>query len=264
MIIILILFGLAIGSFLNVVIYRTVYGESFVRGRSKCPHCEHQIAWYDNIPVVSYLMLKGHCRNCHKPISLRYPAVEVITAALFVWWYLIGSAFFQLTEQPLANIQRIFWLCVGIFLIIIFFADFLYQVIPDIAVYPLIAIALLYRIVLVHQHIMQTPDFIAALISAVGASLFFLFLWWITKGKGMGLGDVKFAVAMGLLLGFPGILVGVFLAFVTGSVVGVSLIAFGKKRMGQTIAFGPFLIIGTIVTLVWGNPLLTWYIRMLS
>lgn len=263
-ILLLILFGLAIGSFLNVVIYRTVYGESFMAGRSKCPHCKHQITWYDNIPIVSYILLRGHCRNCRKPISLRYPAVELITAALFVWWYLIGSAFFQLTEQPLAYIQKGFWLVVGVCLITIFFTDLLYQVIPDGAVYFLTAVALLYRVALVLKNIMQPADFFSMLLGAAGASLFFFILWVLTKRKGLGFGDVKFAFPMGVLLGFPGILVGMFLAFIIGAISGVALILLGRRKVRQTIPFGPFLVLGTVITLLWGNSLFSWYLSMLS
>lgn len=262
-ILLLILFGLAIGSFLNVVIYRTVYGESFLVGRSKCPHCEHQISWYDNIPVVSYLVLRGHCRNCKKHISLQYPAVEIMTAALFLWWYGIGSAFFQLSEQPLSFVQKGFWLFVGICLIIIMVTDYLYQIIPDGVVLALTGITFVYRFVLVRAGIMQVTDFYSMLLAACGASLFFLFLHQVTKGRGMGLGDVKFAFPMGLLLGFPGIFVGIFLSFVIGACVGILLLVTKQKKIGQTIPFGPFLIIGTVITLVWGNSLLSWYLQML-
>ena len=113
--------------FLNVLIYRSVHDESFVMGRSKCPHCKKQINWYDNVPLLSFVFLRGRCRYCHKQISWTYPAIEFITAGLFVWWYVIGFTFFRLTQQPLLILQRGFWLCVGISFIVIFLQIFVWN-----------------------------------------------------------------------------------------------------------------------------------------
>src|SRR5262249_53647315 len=105
----LFIFGTMIGSFLNVVIYRTLNEESWVKGRSKCESCGKQIKWYDNVPLISYFVLGGKCRACKAPISISHPVIEFLTGTLFVWWYWGGSLFFRLTQQPLGVIQPLFW-----------------------------------------------------------------------------------------------------------------------------------------------------------
>lgn len=257
------LFGLTIGSFLNVLIYRSVHDESFVTGRSKCPHCKKQINWYDNVPLLSFVFLHGKCRQCKKPISWTYPAIEFITAGLFVWWYAIGFTFFRLTQQPLIILQRGFWLCVGISFIVIFFADLLYGIIPDGMVIFLTGLGLLYRAVLYWFGVMQPIDFWLTLGVSVWAVLMFAFLHWVTKGRGMGMGDVKFVFPLGLILGWPGMVLGVFLSFIIGAIVSLSLIAFGKKKFKQTVPFGPFLVAGSLVTLIFGERIIAWYVSLL-
>jgi prepilin signal peptidase PulO-like enzyme (type II secretory pathway) len=221
------------------------------------------IAWYDNVPVLSFLILQGKCRHCKKPISWTYPAIELITAGLFVWWYLIGFTFFQLSSQPFALLQPAFWLFVGICLIIIFFSDILYGVIPDSVVIALTGLAFLYRVMLYVFHVMQPVDFWFAMLSGVASSAFFFGLWYGTKKRGMGFGDVKFVFPLGLLLGWPQILVGLFSAFVVGAVVSVALVVWKKKEMKQTVPFGPFLITGTVIALVFGDKLVQWYLSLL-
>ncbi|HYD34561.1 MAG TPA: prepilin peptidase [Vitreimonas sp.] len=255
--------GAALGSFLNVVIYRTMTEESWVTGRSKCDHCGKQIAWYDNIPLLSFLILRGRCRRCHKPISIIHPVVESLTGILFVWWYWVGFIFFQLTQHPLQTLQPLFWLLVGVLLLVIFFADLLYMLIPDVIVGLLLLMTICYRLALVLFGAMQLPDLLWSVGGAVLAGALFGGLWWITKGKGMGFGDVKFSVPMALLLGWPNIMVGIFLAFLIGALAGVSLIAGGRRRFGQVIPFGPFLVIATFITLVWGDSLVQWYVGLL-
>lgn len=259
----LVLFGLTIGSFLNVLIYRTVHDESYIEGRSKCPHCKKMIAWYDNIPVVSFIVLRRRCRHCKKPISWTYPAIELITAGLFVWWYLIGFTFFRLGAQPFALLQPGFWLFVGICLIVVFFADLLYGIIPDSVVIALTGLGLLYRISLYASHIMQPGDFWLTIMGAACASLGFWLLWYLSRGRGMGFGDVKFVFPLGLILGWPNILVGLFLSFVVGAVVSVMLLLMKRKRFRQTVPFGPFLVVGTVTTLLVGDRILQWYLSLL-
>jgi leader peptidase (prepilin peptidase)/N-methyltransferase len=262
--VILFIFGTVIGSFLNVIIYRTIQGETWVKGRSKCESCHKQIKWYDNIPLLSYFLLKGQCRYCGNIISLSHPVIEFLTGVMFVWWYWGGSFFFRLTHQPFRYVQPIFWLMVGLLLLVIFFSDLIYYIIPDEAVIILTALTLFYRIWLIMSHVMQPVDFYRAILGALIASGFFGALWLFTKGKGMGLGDVKFAIPFGLLLGWPNFLVGLFLAFIFGSVVSLSLIAVGRKKFRQTVPFGPFLILSTVVTLVWGTQIMHWYLHLLQ
>lgn len=261
-IVFLFVFGLIIGSFLNVVILRTLQDESPMEGRSRCDECRKEIAWYDNIPLLSFLILGGKCRYCKKPIAIIHPIVEFTTGILFVWWYLWGFLFFKLSQHPFVILQPIFWLFVAILLLIIFYSDLISYIIPDYAVGSLFVLALLYRIALTLSGIMQPFDFVLTLVSALGAALFFFCLWFFTKGRGMGFGDVKFAGVMGVLLGWPNIVVGIFLAFILGSIVGISLIVFGKRKMKQTIPFGPFLISGTVLALLYGEQLLHWYLQL--
>lgn len=253
------MFGAAIGSFLNVVIYRTIQEESWVNGRSKCDNCQKIIAWYDNIPIFSYLLLKGKCRNCKESIAISHLVMESLTGVLFVWWYWGGSLFFKLTQQPLAVLQPLFWLFVAVVLIVIFFTDYWYYIIPDIATLLLFLATSLYRIVLLFYGEYQLPDFYATLVATVLTCLFFFGLWYFTDGKGMGFGDVKLVVPLGLLLGWPKILVAIISSFVIGAVVGVILIALQKKSMKHIIPFGPFLIFGTGIALVWGDVILRYY-----
>lgn len=255
--------GMVVGSFLNVVIYRTVIGESWVTGRSKCEDCERPIFWFDNIPILSYLLLRGKCRHCHKPIAISHPVIEFLTGSLFVWWYVGGAFFFRLTQQPFHYIQPLFWLIVGMLLVVIFFADLRYSIIPDEAVIVLGALTFFYRLALMLLGIMQPIDFWLALVAAAGCSGFFFSLWYFTKGKGMGLGDVKLAIPFALLLGWPNVIVGIFLSFVSGSVVSVILMAAGKKTLKHTIPFGPFMVFGLIFTLLFGSRVVTWYLSLL-
>ena len=258
------LLGLSIGSFLNVVIYRTLREESFVTGRSRCDHCRKTIAWYDTIPLFSYLILAGTCRYCHKPIAIQHLIVEGMTGVLFGWWYLVGFAFFRLTTHPLLYIQPAYWLVVGILLLIILITDLTTYLIPDFTVILLSLFAFAYRLLLVKMGIMSPQDLVYAVMAGVGLALFFAGLIMVTRGRGMGWGDVKLAVALGLILGWPRALVAVFLAFIAGAIAGIGLVLTKKKTFGQTIPFGPFLVVGTVAALMWGYTIWMWYIGLLS
>lgn len=259
----LFLIGAIFGSFLNVIIYRTVNDESWVWGRSKCENCLKQIAWYDNIPVVSFLILRARCRWCREPISFTHPVLEFLTGALFVWWYWAGSFFFQLTQRPFQTLQPIFWLTVGVILLAIFFADLLYYQIPDVLSGSLLIITISYRVALTLFGVMQLKDLGLAVMAVVLGVLFFGSLFLITRGKGMGLGDVKIAAPLALLVGWPGFIVTVFGAFVMGAVVAIGLVAAKRRKFGQVVPFGPFLILSTFVTLIWGDQLIAWYLSLI-
>ena len=230
--------GLVIGSFLNVVVYRLPRGLGFVRGRSFCPKCKHKINWFDNVPVISFLILKGRCRFCGRKISWRYPLIELLAGALFYLSYLSHLSFLS------------YLLICG--LVVIFFIDLEHQIIPDEIVIPLSILFLVYFL-MTNPQLLITNYLITALISF----LFLYFIFLLTKGRGMGLGDVKLAFLMGLVLGFPKIVVAFYLAFLTGAFVGVILILLGKAKLKQKIAFGPFLVFGTIFSLLWGEKIVT-------
>jgi len=263
---ILFLFGMAVGSFLNVVVYREISGQSkknkswlpaWARGRSYCDHCRKKIPWYDNIPVISYIILGGKCRGCKKPINIQYPFVEILTALEFIWiyWLLSQVSFFGRLEGFYSFALLIYWLYMFSSLLVIAVADFRAGIIPDWVIFPAILISLI-RIVESGRWSLIPAGFECASI--------FLILYLLTKGKGLGFGDVKFGFLIGLFLGYPLFLVAVFLAFLTGATVAVILLLLGKKRFGQTIPFGPFLVAGTVIAKIWGPLIWTWYFGLLK
>jgi len=237
--------GLFVGSFLNVLIDRLPKGEPVVKGRSHCDKCKKTLKWYDLIPLLSFVLLKGKCRYCKANLSFYYPIVELTTGIVFAGIFLfIGGA----NINFITIISLIYYLFISSSLIVIFFVDLKYGIIPDKMILPSIAAALTY-LFLIHNSL-----FLIHFLSGFGASLFFLFSFLLTKGRGMGFGDVKFAFLMGLILGFPNIVVGLYIAFLTGAVVGCILIIWRKKRLtGTIIPFGPFLVLGTFSAMFWGE-----------
>ncbi|MCD8507245.1 prepilin peptidase [Candidatus Woesebacteria bacterium] len=255
--------GAVIGSFINVLVIRSLTGEQFLWGRSHCDSCRRDLEWFELIPLVSFFALRGRCRTCHTPIDIMHPVVELLTASLFAWWFVIGFAFFQLTTQPLMIIQPGFWLLVGLLLLVIFLTDIQAYYIPDWATLMLSLMTLAYRFVLIGFGIYNPQSLAWALFGAALILFFFLFLWLITGGRGMGFGDVKLVFALGLLMEWPAMLVGIFLAFVYGAIVGVGVLIVSRQRRGVPIPFAPFLILGTATALMWGDSLLRWYMQFL-
>lgn len=252
MLLFLFIIGISIGSFLNVLIDRFARDESVIKGRSYCEFCKHTLSWIDLIPVVSFLWLKGRCRYCKRKLSWYYPIIELTTGSLFILTPLFlmntGVISYELSFEVLAIF--IFYLFTVSCLMVVLFADIKYGIIPDKVTYPLCLVAGIF-ILFSHQNF-----FISHILSAIGACLFFLGLFALTRGKGMGLGDVKFVFVMGLLLGFPGIVFSLYVAFLTGAILSLILIVLRKKKMrGATIAFGPFLVLGTYIVLLLGNQL---------
>ncbi len=246
------LLGLVIGSFLNCVIYRLEKEQSFLKGRSYCPHCKHNLIWLDLIPVFSFLFLKGKCRYCGKKISIQYTIVEIITGLIFLFIY---NEIINLPQLTISNfISFCFLFIVSSFLIIIFVYDLKHYMILDKVLFPAIAISLLYRLFIIFS-------IWNYLFAALIASGFFLFIFLISKGKWMGFGDVKLAILLGLLLGFPNILVGLFLAFFFGAIIGLALIFLNKKGLKSEIPFAPFLIIGTFIAMFFGSQIIQWYLN---
>ncbi len=264
--------GLCVGSFLNVLIYREAKDEglrilkpalpagrlksfkkwlpSWVRGRSYCDYCKKKLSWFDNIPLLSFILLRGRCRFCQKNIPLQYPLVEFLTGVEFVWvYFLIQSQvnFFSRFEGFFSFLSLLIWLGLGACFLAIFIADLRYQIIPDTAVLGAVFLSFLRILANYRYTAMLNWSWFTA---AVLAALFFLGLVLITKGKGMGIGDVKLAFLMGLILGFPQILYALSFAFLTGALFGGILIIFGKKKLKSQIPFGPFLVLGTIFGLL--------------
>lgn len=259
--ILMFLTGTSFGSFLNVLIMRTVEGEQWMRGRSRCDYCGMSIPWYDNIPLLSYILLRGRARCCGGLLSQQYPIVETMTGIFFVWWYLVGATFFRLVISPLSVLQPGYWLIIGLVFVGIFFADWYFGIIPDVLVISGIIVTLIYIFFLALSGAMTWEDVVASLLAGLGSYAFFLALYRGTGGRGMGYGDVKLAGLEGLVLGYPLVIVGVFSGFILGAVYGVGLILLGKRRFGETIPFGPFMIMGVGIALLWGELLvsLVWY-----
>ena len=225
--------GLCVGSFLNVLIDRLPKGESIWFGRSRCDFCKKPLRWCELIPIISYLLQAGRCRRCRKKLSLQYPIVELTTGLGFV---LIQGQAFDARQGLALSITFSA-------LLVIFVADLKYMIIPD----SMIVVGLLG--VLLQGHPLQT------LLPGAGAMLFFLLLFFVTHARGMGFGDVKLSFLLGLWLGFPQIIIALYLAFLTGAIVGVTLILARKKKLKSKIAFGPFLIVGAVGAKVWGDIL---------
>jgi prepilin signal peptidase PulO-like enzyme (type II secretory pathway) len=242
------LFGLAVGSFLNCLIYRLETGKSFFKGRSFCPHCQHILGWQDLIPILSFLILKGKCRYCHQKISWQYPLVELATALIF----------------PLIFITRIniwtgvYLLIITSFLIIIFVYDLKHYIIPDKVIYPAIGIAVLYQLF----GIWPPTKILWAVGFGILPSVFFLAIILFSHERWMGFGDFKLVVLMGLILGFPNILVALFLAFFLGAIIGMGLVISGKKQLSSEVPFGPFLVTGTFFALFFGKEIINWYLNL--
>ncbi len=271
-------FGASVGSFLNVVIHRIPNEESIVFPNSACPNCKKSIKPYDNIPILSWLFLRGKCRNCKNPISARYLAVELLTALLFllVYWQIGFNAFLPVCLIFVAAT------------VALIFIDAENMILPNVITYPLLVFALLARLVfplffgsLFFSDLQVFPltylqDYPVWLVSLAGAILGGLVgggsLWlvgWIWKQlrgvDAMGLGDVKMMFAVGALLGWRLTLLSIFLGAFSGAVIGVFLISRQKEKDMQTqIPFGIFLGIGSIVALLFGEPIINWYLSMFS
>ncbi len=236
--------GLFLGSFLLVLADRLPRGEDVLISRSHCERCGTVLSWHELIPVVSYLWQRGMCATCHTHLSISYPLAELATAVgLSLVYMTYGSS--TLTFLLIAVMYCAF--------IVIFFADVQYQIIPDsMLVIITIAAAGLW---VSNPNAYEIP---ARLGSAIVACLLFYGLWRGSAGRALGFGDVKFVFVEGLLLGFPGIVFGLYAAFISGALVGILLLVTGKKRMKSKIAFGPFLLFGMLLTIVFEE----WFLQI--
>lgn len=257
MLLFIFLFGLIIGSFLNVLVYRRHTGESIVNGRSKCPHCGHVLTWTDLVPVFSFIFLRGQCHYCHKKISWQYPLVELVTGLLFVVAYIIES------KLPIANLQ--FTIDTNLILILlrdfvaisalvaIFVYDYKWMIIPDSIALP--ALALVFAI-----NWLTGTTLTNLLIGALVGFGFFAVQFYVSKGVWVGGGDMRLGALMGALLGWPLIIVALFFAYIFGAIISVFLLI-KKQATGKTaVPFGVFLVPSTILTLFWGQQILIWYL----
>lgn len=239
--------GLLIGSFLNVVIYRLPQGQSIVWPGSHCPACGQGLKAWELIPVLSFLIQKGQCRNCRSPISWRYPAVELLTGALF---FFAGLSSLSTYLHPARLFLNLVFIAA---LIALAFIDLDTFRLPDPLTLPLLGLGIAGAF-----FVPGGPALWESIVSALSAGGVFLVIA-LAYPQGMGLGDVKLVAAMGAFLGFPAIFQAVFAGSLAGSLVGIFLLARGQKRFRQQIPFGPYLAFGAIFTLLWGSYLLNWY-----
>ena len=238
-------FGLVIGSFANVCVYRLPKKESVVFPVSRCVSCSATVRYFDNIPLISFLILGGKCRNCKENISLIYPAIELITSLLL----LAGLFRFGLTFDFLV------YTAVAPALVIITAIDIEHQIIPDAITLPGIVLGLLAG--------SYSIGYIDSILGCfLGGALFYL-LAVLSKG-GMGGGDIKYIAAAGALVGWKKVLLIIFIGAFLGSIVSIFQIVFQKKSKKSLIPFGPFLSVATLITLFYGNLLIKLYIENLT
>lgn len=249
MLIIFFILGLIIGSFLNVVVYRINLLES-IAGRSHCPYCKKQVRWYDNIPILSFIILGTKCRDCGEKISWQYPMMELATGIIFA---LVGSYFFVMTS-PISWVETIFYLGVFSLLLVILVYDLRFMEIPMLILWTAVGWTLAYLIFSDWVNFDSYTSFMSLNIpsgiigAAIGFLLFFA-LVAISHEKWMGMGDAYLALLMGLILGWPKILLALMIAFTVGAIVGLLLILIKKKTMKSQIPFAPFMVIGIMATI---------------
>lgn len=231
--------GCIAGSFLGMLTYR-LPRRLPLTGRSFCDHCRRQISWYENLPLAAYFVIKK-CRNCQRPISVRYPLIEALTAVLFV---LIGySPYLLLVSLVLLSLAII---------------DLEHQILPD-HLTLLLGIFLLAPLVL-----LPSPGLFIHLLWGYLAFLFFLAIYLVTRGRGMGFGDVKLAFVMGAFLGSPGTFVWLFVSFLLGASVGLVLLLTKKAKPRAQVPFGPYLILGFVIAHFWQEEISGWYLGFLQ
>jgi leader peptidase (prepilin peptidase) / N-methyltransferase len=240
------IFGLIIGSFLNVCIHRLPRGQSLMHPPSTCPRCRRRLRWRDNVPVVSWVLLRARCGQCGAPISMQYPLVEIVTAALF-------AALAATTSDPVVLASH---LVLAAALVVLFAIDLEHQILPNVITLPGIVVGFLFALV--------TP--VGWLASALGIVLGGGILYAIAaayyavrKEEGLGMGDVKMLAMIGAFLGWKAVLVTLVLASFSGSIVGLALIATSRGSMKYALPFGTFLAMGAVAAMAFGDPLLTWY-----
>lgn len=247
--IISVIFGAIVGSFLNVCIFRLPNKESIIWPGSHCPHCKKPIKFYDNIPIISYLLLRGKCRQCHGSISFQYPLVEGITAL---------SSLLLIMKFGLSLSYLIYFLFVAA-LIVVTVIDLYHQIIPDVISLPGIGAGLLASLTV--SQITFTNSLLGILLG--GGSLFLIatVYQWLFKREGMGGGDVKLLAMIGAFLGWKAVILTILLGSLVGSIIGIILMVSKGKDFKYAIPFGPFLSLGAVIALFYQNEIIFWYLR---
>jgi len=240
--------GLIVGSFSNVCIYRIPRNESIIYPASHCPKCRSKIKPVDNIPLLSFILLKGRCRNCKSKISIQYPIVELLTGLIYLIIYLIYGL----------SIQSLTYIILSSTLVIIAFIDLNEQIIPDVISLPGIVIGFIISFFVPYISFINSALGVAVgggiiLIIGLAGSLIF-------KKEAMGGGDVKLAAMIGAFLGWRYIIISLFLGFFLGALAGIFLIISKIKSREDVVPFGPFIVLGSLITLLWGEKIISWYL----
>jgi len=240
--------GLIVGSFSNVCIYRIPRNESIIYPASHCPKCRSKIKPVDNIPLLSFILLKGRCRNCKSKISIQYPIVELLTGLTYLIIYLTYGL----------SVQTLIFIILSSALIIIAFIDLNEQIVPDVISLPGIVIGFIISFFVPYISFINSALGVAVgggiiLIIGLGGSVIF-------KKEAMGGGDVKLAAMIGAFLGWRYIVISLFLGFFLGALAGIFLILSKIKSREDVVPFGPFIVLGSIITLLWGEKIISWYI----
>ncbi|WP_152655442.1 A24 family peptidase [Oceanobacillus sp. CFH 90083] len=239
------LFGIIFGSFFMVIGIRLPQKIPFISERSKCPSCGYQLTWYDNIPILSYLLLKGRCRKCHWQISSLYPLTEASTGFLFALCYMQAGS-------PAELLLSLLFISL---LIIIIITDINYMVIPDKLLAFFLPVFILLRMIKPLE-----PWWALAAGGLAGFLIIFTVILW--NRQGMGAGDMKLMAVLGIVLGFPQIIATFLLACISGAFIGSILLRFGTIQRNTPFPFGPFIALGAILTYFLGDPLIQWYLNL--
>lgn len=254
--------GLAMGSFVGALTWRLHEHKDFVKDRSECEHCHHKLAVADLIPVLSYLALRGKCRYCKKPISWTAPALELVVAALFVASYYFWPLEFTTWQ---AWTSFVLWLVYVVGLVALLVYDLRWMLLPNVIIFPLALVAVVESAIRYTVQIGVSPlDYLQSVVMGI---LVLGGLYWVlytfSKGKWVGYGDVKLGIFMGVALGFQRSLLALFLANIIGFIAVLPGVLTGKLKRTSRVPFGPFLIVAFIVSFLFGEQLIDWYLRLI-
>lgn len=267
--IIFFVFGTIIGSFVNALQYRIENKLSISKGRSICPNCKHELTWLDLVPLLSFVFLKGKCRYCNKKISSQYPIIEVVTGFAFLAiLYSLETHFrlsldnFLVDYNNFFGIKLVIFLTVASIMILVGLHDQKTGYVLSGYVYVAILLALFANLLNSGGSFVVLSDYLPYIYSLVCGALFFGSLYIISKGKWMGAGDIEIAALMGALLGWPSIIIALYFAFISGSVVGLVRIYKKEAKLESEMPFGPFLILGVFFALLFSDKIIDIYVRI--
>ncbi|KKU14383.1 hypothetical protein A3D55_01815 [Candidatus Jorgensenbacteria bacterium RIFCSPHIGHO2_02_FULL_45_20] len=286
-------FGIAVGSFTNVLIDRykpekSLFSLKRLRGRSHCDSCGRTLSAIELIPIASFIFLRGKCRECKSRLSFQYPLVEVVTGAIFAgvplflnsFYNISGGRFFLFAAEWWYYALAAFWVIVCLGLLIVFVIDLKHYIVPDelnlfFIIVGILIISILwnfrdsvfpFRESFLKNYVLVFSPFLGLLANRIlgfaAGGLFFLILFFASRGRGMGMGDVKLAFALGLLFGWPDVGLSIIISFILGGVFSLALFIAGAKTMKDRVPFAPFLVTGIAATFFFGHALIGWYFSL--